>query len=117
MSKIAGEVAQELRRIADALDKEPETSIAQPMISFYCDEYYGIDKGKANFLNLARLLPKPLKKEVNDHDYVLTSDSTGTVWIRVKINRNAVCTLIQPAQPAVYDCEPILSQQEFEGVG
>jgi len=35
----------------------------------------------------------------------------------VEVARNAVCRLVKPAQPAVYDCEPLLSQEEEESIG
>ena len=103
----AGEIATELRRIADALDREPETELVKPMLTFYSND-------KTEFLASARILPRPLAKEVTDHEYTLESGRKpgGAVWLRTKCDRNKVCTVITPAVPAVYDCPPLLSDEE-----
>ena len=54
MLKTAGAIATELRRIADALDKEPETKLMQPLLSFYNYENKG-----GRFSRRSRLLPRP----------------------------------------------------------
>ena len=107
----AGAVAIELRRVADALDKEPETPFEQPMVSFYCNDYLAADKGKTAFLNVVRLLPKPLTKKPSDTVMELEY-KTDAILLRAQIDRSAVCTLVEPAKPAVYRCEPLLSQDE-----
>lgn len=48
----AGAVAQELRKLADALDKEPELEIFPPEIDFKTK--YGGERKKEFFLALAR---------------------------------------------------------------
>jgi hypothetical protein len=101
------EIAQELRRIADALDREPETDLVRPMVSFYCNE-------KDEFLAAARLLPRPMKKEMTEHKYGLENGyhNNSPVWLRAYVDRNKVCVLLKPAIPAVYDCAPLLSEEE-----
>jgi hypothetical protein len=113
----AHEIAVELRRIADALDKEPTAEVPQPLMTFHCDNYGDSEKSKNNFLTLARLLPKPLDKKFDNDAYILQhgidgGTETAPVWIRAKVERKAVCTLVKPAQPAVYDCSPLLSPEE-----
>ena len=116
MNPKASEVAAELRRIADALDKEPETEVKRPLFFFYCDT-------KDQFLATARLLPRPLAKKLDGDDgdtyqkLCLESDIVkGPIWVRTTINRSLMCRLVKEAQPAVYDCEPILSQAEEESL-
>lgn len=104
----ASEVAAELRRIADALDKEPAALIYRPILAFYCRE-------KEHFINLARLLPKPLKKVWREHTVELHADSSNLI-LSADIPRNLVCELIEPAKPAVYRCEPLLSPEEEEAL-
>ena len=113
----AGEIAAELRRVADALDKEPEAKLPQPMLSFYCNDCGAEDKGKAQFLQTVRLLPRPLAKEPSDTVYQIEhgrSDAAAAVWIRAQIDRSSVCTIVEPAKPAVYDCPALLSLEEEE---
>ena len=43
--------------------------------------------------------------------------TAGGLNIQAYIERDKVCTLITPAQPAVYDCTPILSQAEEAQLG
>lgn len=100
------EIANELRRIADALEREPEAQLIKPMLSFY-------NSDKAQFMLSARLLPRPLAKEVTEHEYTLENGrKDGAVWLRTKCDRNKVCTLVTPAIPAVYECPPLLSEAE-----
>lgn len=108
----AHEVAVELRRIADALDKEPDTPVKQAWLHFYCDT-------KEEFLNAVRLLPRPLSKRYDkdgdswdrlhvEHGYRKPSP----VWVQASVLRSKVCRLVQEAREAVYECEPLLSQDE-----
>jgi hypothetical protein len=111
----AGEIATELRRVADALDKEPETALPQPLLSFYCNDHGAADKGKAVFLATVRLLPRPLTKAPSDTVYQVEhgrNDSEAAIWLRAQIDRSSVCTVIEPAKPAVYDCPALLSEEE-----
>ena len=107
----ASVVAAELRRIADSLDKEPETEIEQPMISFY----HWSESEKIQFLNEVRLLPRPLQKKYNGEEVSLEHETPGA-RVYAKIQRKAICRLIRPAIPAEYDCDPILSEQELQEV-
>jgi hypothetical protein len=106
----AKEIAQELRRIADSLDREPEVELVTPMLSFYNND-------KETFLASVRALPRPLAKDFNDHEYTLEHGRReGAVWLRTKCDRSKVCKMVKPAQPAVYDCSPLLSAEEEESL-
>lgn len=110
----AGAVAQELRKLADALDKEPELQVFRPEIDFLTK--YNGERKKEVFLALARIFPRPLKKGAQSHDPDALEISYATDAIRVctAIRRTEVCRLIEPAKtiPAVYDCTPLLSEEE-----
>ena len=110
----ASEIAAELRRIADALDKEPDTQLKQLWLHFYCDT-------KGQFFDAVRLLPHPLSKRYDDDgdqwdrihvEYGRDSKDNSPVWAQASVRRSQVCRLVQAAQPAVYDCEPLLTQAE-----
>ena len=110
----AGAVAQELRKLADALDKEPELQVFRPEIDF--NTKYALGDIKSVFLRLAKVLPRPLKKGPQSHDEEALEIVYETPAIRVytAIRRTEVCRLIEPARtiPAVYDCTPLLSEDE-----
>lgn len=112
------EIAKELRRVADALDKGSSEPNVQPYLTFYPDT-------KEQFLELARLLPRPMYKEFSAADYKLRNlpviDGTRRwdacpVDVSVKIDRSKVCKLVKEAQPAVYECESLLSAEEEESL-
>jgi len=107
-------IANELRRIADSLDKEPETELPQPLMSFPCDDYYSEDHGKYRFLAAVRLLPHPLVKTISETQYEVGHGraTDAPVWFRAYIERKSICKLVEPAKPAVYDCSPLLSIEE-----
>lgn len=106
----AGEIAIELRKLADALDKEPTAEIEPISITSY---HIGVQQ-KSGFLALARLLPRPLAKEYSNTNLELVY---GHPWrtpiaFTADIPRSAICELVEPAKPAVYRCDPILSDEE-----
>jgi hypothetical protein len=110
----ANEVATELRKLADALDREPETELVRGNIVFNC-KYMG-GKGKPIFLALARILPHPLTKgtQAYDNDAMELSHKTAALVVSTGIERSLVCKIVTPEKiiPAVYDCVPLLSEAE-----
>lgn len=107
----ASEVANELRKLADGFDREPEADVTKPYLYF---THYGMGE-KAAFLATAKAMPRPITKEYKDKDIRLEYKSKG-LEIAVRIDRDAVCHIVEPAKPAVYSCEPILSQIEEESL-
>jgi hypothetical protein len=108
----ASEIAQELRKIADALDLNPEVEVKRPTLDFsYWDK-----SEKEIFLATARILPRPVaKKYPKDQDSfsrVSVSHENPAVLVVTSIYREAICNLITPARPAVYDCEMTLLDHE-----
>ncbi|HWF62905.1 MAG TPA: hypothetical protein VN666_21715 [Nitrospira sp.] len=112
----ASEVAAELRKVADLLDREPEAEIKKPLISAGSDE-------KDEFLAIARLMPRPFKKTYRDWcgtPSIELDYESEAVRIWALAPRSVACRVIKPAVPAVYDCEPLLTLEEessLEGSG
>jgi hypothetical protein len=105
----AGDLAIELRKFADRLESQPDAMIDNPSMYF-------IFYSKEPFLAFAKLMPRPLKKSVRTWessapDLRLTYDSP-LLTIVAKIPQSLTCTLVKPAQEAVYECDPILSEAE-----
>jgi hypothetical protein len=111
--------AKNLRALADWLESKPAfpmrdvNVIAKPLyVTYYGD--------KDSFLAAVRALGAG-KKETDEYfkdDLIFraTSCPEGTEF-KVHVNRSAVCRLVRPAQEAVYDCEPLLSQAEEAEIG
>ena len=99
----------ELRRIADVLDKQPNTEIFKPELSFW----HGYAGTKEQFLSLARIFPRPFQKRdgLAGQHYILTHESAA-LNVEARIDRSKVCRLVKPAQEAEYECEPLLTQDE-----
>ena len=108
----ANEVATELRKLADSLDREPEAIV--PNANIYFSASY-IPHAKETFKNICRLLPRPLTKRTetygSDPDLIV-EHKREAVQIHARIRKSECCTLITPARPAVYSCDPILSPEE-----
>jgi len=102
-------IANALRAFASHLDKSPDVEIAQPTLSFYHGSY----GSKEEFLALARIFPRPYDKGDGwSHDQLTLTHKSDALEVFATIDRNKVCTLIEPARPAVYRCEPLLSSEE-----
>lgn len=113
----ASEVAAELRKLADVLDKSPDTLTSKPDLTFW----YSFADDKDKFLNTARILPHPLTKNYpkdgNEYSRVSVDYESSGLRVSASIYRTSICQIIKPAQPAVYDCEFTLSVEEDAGLG
>lgn len=109
----AGKVAIELRKLADLLDAHPDTEVTKPWLDFY-----GYDK--ATFAAVAKMLPRPLAEEVDDGDEryrrLRVMYKSDAIEIDASVPQHLTCELVEPAKPAVYRCDPILSLEEIEEV-
>ena len=105
----AHDAAIELRKLADALDRKPEAEILPLTISVYANT-----SQKEGFLSLASLLPRPLAKKYEAARIEISHGKrwTDTLSIGLYIDRSAVCRVVKEAQPAEYECEPLLSAAE-----
>lgn len=106
---LAKDVATELRKLAYALDQTPDQSVPKPFILFSADD-------KDSFLRIARSIPRPFKKSIDGEDTrwpeITVTHETETAYIWAKVPQSLTCELVEPAKPAVYRCEPILSAEE-----
>ena len=105
----ASELATELRKFADSLDTNPDAEIVKAYLGFSC-------YAKEAFLATVRLLPRPLKKKVNEYansrpDLQMSYESPA-LYAYTTVPQSLTCTLVEPARKAVYKCDPILSETE-----
>ena len=100
--------AQQLRELADRWELLPEETRRPVGLTLYCWH----DK------TLAALVVKTIgghwDKTVKDTNtsfsaMVYTSRETG---LEVQLYRDGICKIVRPAQPAEYECEPLLSPEE-----
>ena len=108
----ASEVAAELRKLADGLDEQPDAPITKPYIYF---THLG-DGEKSAFIALARSFPRPFEKVYKNDDLRLEYVNRA-MDLTARINRDAVCRIVEPAKPAKYECEPLLSAEEENDLG
>lgn len=105
----AHEVATELRKLADSLDRSPETIITKPSIYFYCNT-------KDEFIASASFVPRPFAKYESGSDdrwrRIRIKHVTPALEVDASVEKALTCELIEPAKPAVYRCVPILSLEE-----
>jgi hypothetical protein len=105
----AHEVAAELRKLADSIDRSPDTKVVRASVYFSCHS-------KAEFLDIAKILPRPLAKRTdekgNSWDQVYLDHKTHAINITASVDKSLTCELVTPAKPAVYRCAPILSLEE-----
>jgi hypothetical protein len=107
----ASELATKLRTLADGLDKAPDAEIhSYVLISPSGDD-------KATFLELAKVLPRPLTKKIR-HEGTTYEDFTleGDGFV-LSIPRSKICVIVEPARPARYECPSILSEAEEAALG
>jgi hypothetical protein len=109
----AHEVATELRKLADSLDANPEVSLKLPWVMFYCDT-------KEQFLNAASILPRPLAKTESDanssYNRIRIEYNTPAIEVSASVYKSLTYELVEPAKPAVFRCDPILSALEEAGI-
>ncbi len=106
---LASEVAAELRKFADRLDTNPEAKIKAPTVLFY----HWSEKDKEAFLEVAKLMPRPVVKgEDTCKTELQIRYQSPAMEITAAIPKSISCKLVEPARPAVYDCITILSPEE-----
>ena len=107
------EIATALRNVADALDKGPDAECARPYLSFHF-----WNGNKEQFLALANAFPRPFSKKYEDRENgsLEIEHDDPALGTYAKIPRSVVCQLVEPARPAVYKCEPLLSEEEVATV-
>jgi hypothetical protein len=105
------EYAKKLRIAADFFLSKPEFKLRNSPLLFAS---YWADKD--GFLAAVKALGKGEKKyEGESLKFIVTVAPDLT--FDVEVSRSAVCRLVKPAQPAEYECEPLLSQEEESSLG
>ncbi len=100
--------AHAMKLVADFLLSKPAFNLPDYEDGFSAKLYYYADK--AGFLAAARALGGV--KNVTDERYFCLTNKLPRSQFSISAERSAVCRLIEPAKPAMYDCEPLLSQTE-----
>ncbi len=98
-----------LRKLADLLEKHGEAEIRMTSANVWVGK-------KEPFLALAKAFPRPFSKKYEERTYgdielehgVL--QETGVICLRIE--RTAVCEMIEPARPAKFHCPSIFSPEE-----
>lgn len=114
-NKTSHDYADSLVRLAEFIKSKPAFTIAADDVPARFRCYFWFKKD--HFLSAVRVLGSGVKREKNGYgedelEFVSASDTGESVELVIK--RNLVCRLVRPAQPAEYDCEPLLSQFEAE---
>lgn len=103
------DAVKNLRALADLLEKHGDADIWMTSATVWVEE-------KSAFLELAKDMPRPFRKEYEDGSYgylkLLHGGLNKGTDIDVRIRRSNICALIEPARPAKYDCPSIFSPEE-----
>lgn len=114
----AHEVATELRRFADALDKQPDLIIPRPFLNM-------ATHSKEEFLNVVSVFPRPFYKNFEPETLEIlnvpilderTQWDDRAIHAYACVPRKDMCRLVKEAQPAVYECDPLLDDAELEAI-
>lgn len=101
-------LAAGLREFAERLESAPEFEFGEDWLTqrhiFIAAEDAVTAKAFAHVL-------KPCTKTFTETQIKLTANF-GAVQVQVEIPRQKVCELVEPAKPAVYRCDPLLSADE-----
>jgi hypothetical protein len=104
-------IAAELRKVADGLDRV-DSEINIPYAFLHFDH-----KTKESFLATAKVFPRPLKKDLicpeKPFAEIRLSYSSEALHLWTKVLQSLTCELVEPAKPAVYRCDPLLSEVEL----
>ena len=107
------ELATDLAKLAEHLKQQPDLEIG----TFYLTNESYNTTGE-QFKAIAKSFPKPLHKRVTSYgtgesDIILESPKDGEGFtLHFRVPQNKVCKIVEPARPAVYDCEPLLTPEE-----
>jgi len=102
----AAETATELRRIADALDTNPQLKL-HPFLLIHTES-----DDKESFLDLAKTMPRPMEKGVDFEGAPYEDFKLSHSFWSIKIPRSNMCVLVEPARPARYECPSIFSPED-----
>ena len=104
----AASIAQELRKVADLLEKTPTADLPRPSLYFPC-RYGGCTKEQ--FIAVTKVFPRPVEKgEYYPHEEITLTHRTDAIVVQACIEKNKICRLIAPAVPARYAEEDALRE-------
>ena len=109
------EIAKQLRILADAFDANPDLEL-EPL---HIDSPHVGSDDKKRFIDLAKCLPRPIENAWGSEDLKIT---WGKPWgdpvsLTATISRKHICRMVEPAKPAVYEWDPLLSEDEIDSLG
>ena len=104
----ASEIAAELRKVAELLDAQPEHDMRKPTLSWYTFS-------KEDFLATLPGIPRPIAKRIA-YETFYAEHVTDALLVSASAPQSMTCELVQRAQPAKYNCLPLLSKQEEESL-
>ena len=108
-------VAIELHKLADAIEKLGDQEMSSPFVYFS----HASSENSESFVALGKVLPRPLKKDYgigNYPDFQLKFRNDN-ISITSSIPRSSVCEMIEPARPAQFNCPSIFSDEEEKEMG
>ena len=102
------ELADSLEKLAKHLREQPDEEIGGVELG----NVYGSTSDQ--FKALAMIMPKPLTKRYDNGpiSWLWLEGTYEKLKLSFHIDRSKVCRLVTPAQPAVYECDPLLSAEE-----
>jgi hypothetical protein len=106
-----------LREAADALDARPEFELPRYVGSNFRIENFYYYEDKDRFLAAMRALGAGTKTQDDNYGSPVLRFTIPNGRLSLSVSRDRVCRLVKPAQPAEYDCQPLLSPEESEQVG
>lgn len=110
------EYAKKLHDLANNLEHVEPFLLPNQSDSFYRD--YGIESfryygEKLPFLAAVKAVGTGKKDTSKEREFSFIAFDG---LLHIVVNRDAVCRIVKPAQPAEYDCEPLLSQEEEDSL-
>ncbi len=105
----AKDVAIALRELADRFDSDPEADVQKPDVWWFCND-------KESFKRIVKFIPRPLAKRIDDpnsmYPYLIVDHKGDGLHVEARITQSKICHIVEPARPAQFECEPILSAEE-----
>ena len=106
------DLAAELEKLAAHFRTQESFSISgTPML------HLGSCHSRETFIALAKALPRPMRKRdgigsTERFPEIAVEYVTEDIHVYASAERDVLCRLIEPARPAKYECEPLLSAEE-----
>lgn len=109
--KTAAEVAQDLRKVVEALEAVPDAEVSYAFATVH------VGDNKDAFMALAKVWPRPFEKKPDPDGPYAELKLNYNKHYSLTARRSSVCTLVEEARPARYECPTLLSAEEEEALG